>query len=132
MPSDQVAYSLIGASWGDQITDRGLIALAVFLALVALVIWVYFRDGKMAGAALVALAHDVLLTIGIYALVGFTVTPATLIGVTPAKLPAGNVTTARSWARRSGSKSGCTVATPPRTGDTVSGSTGSAGIGPGR
>jgi preprotein translocase subunit SecF len=78
---DQVAYNLIGASWGDQITERGLIALAVFLALVALVIWVYFRDGKMAGAALIALAHDLILTIGIYALVGFTVTPATLIGL---------------------------------------------------
>ena len=78
---DEVAYSLIGASWGDQITERALIALAVFLALVALVIWVYFRDGKMAGAALVALAHDLVLTVGIYALVGFTVTPATLIGI---------------------------------------------------
>jgi len=78
---DEVAYSLIGASWGSQITERGLIALAVFLALVALVIWVYFRDAKMAGAALVALAHDLILTIGIYALVGFTVTPATLIGL---------------------------------------------------
>jgi preprotein translocase subunit SecF len=53
----------------------------VFLALVALVIWVYFRDAKMAAAALVALAHDLILTIGIYALVGFTVTPATLIGL---------------------------------------------------
>jgi preprotein translocase subunit SecF len=78
---DEVAYNLIGASWGSQITERGLIALAVFLALVSLVIWVYFRDGKMAGAALVALAHDLILTIGIYALVGFTVTPATLIGL---------------------------------------------------
>ena len=42
-----MAYSLIGASWGDQITERALIALAVFLALVTLVIWVYFRNGKM-------------------------------------------------------------------------------------
>ena len=81
VPSDQVAYSLIGASWGSQITERALIALAAFLTLVALVIWIYFRDGKMAGAALVALAHDLVLTIGIYALVGFTVTPATLIGL---------------------------------------------------
>jgi preprotein translocase subunit SecF len=79
--SDEVAYSLIGASWGSQITERGLIALIVFLTLVSLVIWVYFRDAKMAGAALVALAHDLILTIGIYALVGFTVTPATLIGL---------------------------------------------------
>ena len=79
--TDDVAYSLIGASWGGQITERALIALAVFLALVGLVIWAYFRDGKMSAAALVALLHDLILTIGIYALVGFTVTPATLIGV---------------------------------------------------
>jgi preprotein translocase subunit SecF len=81
VPSDQVAYSLIGASWGGQITERALIALAVFLALVGIVIWAYFRNGTMSAAALVALGHDLILTIGIYALVGFTVTPATLIGV---------------------------------------------------
>jgi preprotein translocase subunit SecF len=78
---DQVAYSLIGASWGGQVTERALIALGVFLALVALVIGIYFRDVKMSAAALIALGHDLILTIGIYALVGFTVTPATLIGV---------------------------------------------------
>ena len=79
--TDEVAYNLIGASWGEQITERGLIALGVFLVLVGLMIWIYFRDGAMSTAALVALGHDLLLTIGIYALVGFTVTPATLIGV---------------------------------------------------
>jgi preprotein translocase subunit SecF len=79
--SENVAYSLIGASWGTQITQRALIALGVFLSLVTLVIWAYFRNGKMSVAALVALGHDLMLTIGIYALVGFTVTPATLIGV---------------------------------------------------
>ena len=81
VPTEDVAYSLIGASWGGQITNRALIALAVFLTLVGLVIWAYFRDAKMSAAALIALAHDLILTIGIYALVGFTVTPATLIGV---------------------------------------------------
>jgi preprotein translocase subunit SecF len=81
VPTDEVAYNLIGASWGQQITERGLIALVVFLVLVGLMIWVYFRDGAMSAAALVALGHDLVLTIGIYALVGFTVTPATLIGV---------------------------------------------------
>ena len=79
--SDQVAYSLIGASWGAQITERALIALGVFLLLVTLVIWAYFRNWKMSIAALIALLHDLVLTIGIYALVGFTVTPATVIGV---------------------------------------------------
>jgi preprotein translocase subunit SecF len=81
IPGDQVAYSLIGASWGGQITERALIALAVFLALVGIVIWAYFRDAKMSAAALIALGHDLILTVGIYALVGLTVTPATLIGV---------------------------------------------------
>ncbi len=47
----------------------------------SLVIWAYFRNGSMAGAALLALGHDLVLTVGIYALIGFTVTPATLIGV---------------------------------------------------
>src|SRR3954454_795366 len=81
VPGDQVNYSLIGASWGGQITERALIALVVFLVLVTLVIWIYFRDAKMSAAALIALLHDLVLTVGIYALVGFTVTPATLIGV---------------------------------------------------
>ena len=81
VPSDEVAYSLIGASWGGQITERALIALGVFLLLVTLVIWAYFRNWKMSIAALVALLHDLVLTVGIYALVGFTVTPATVIGV---------------------------------------------------
>jgi preprotein translocase subunit SecF len=79
--SDRVAYSLIGASWGGQITDKAIIALVVFLVLVSVVIWAYFQNGKMSAAALVALGHDLILTVGIYALVGFTVTPASLIGV---------------------------------------------------
>ena len=79
--ADEVTYSLIGASWGDQITERAALALVVFLVLVGLVIWAYFRNWKMSIAALVALLHDLVLTIGIFALAGFTVTPATLIGV---------------------------------------------------
>lgn len=79
--SDEVAYQLIGASWGKQITQQAAIALAVFLVLVGLLIWIYFRDAKMSVAALGALLHDLIITIGIYALVGFTVTPATMIGV---------------------------------------------------
>ena len=53
----------------------------MFLVAVVLLIWLYFRDWKMSVAAIVALLHDLVLTVGIYALVGFTVTPATLIGV---------------------------------------------------
>ncbi len=81
VPGDQVTYSLIGASWGQQITQQAVIALFVFLALVSLMIGVYFRNWKMSLTALAALIHDLILTVGIYALSGFTVTPATLIGM---------------------------------------------------
>ncbi|MGL5405546.1 MAG: protein translocase subunit SecF [Propionibacteriaceae bacterium] len=79
--TDKVTYSLIGASWGKQITQKGIMALGVFLVLVMLLIWIYFRESRMAVAAIVALLHDLLITVGIYALVGFSVTPATLIGI---------------------------------------------------
>ena len=79
-PAD-VTYNAIGASWGQQVSQQAGIALVVFIVLVMLLIWVWFRDWKMSVAAIVALAHDLVVTIGIYALVGFTVTPATVIGV---------------------------------------------------
>ena len=81
VPTEQVTNNLIGPYWGQQITQQGLIALVVFLALVALMIAVYFRNWKMSVAALVALLHDLVLTVGVYALLQFSFTPATLIGV---------------------------------------------------
>ena len=79
--ADEVAYNAIGASWGKTISQRGLVALVVFMGLVMLLIAVYFRDWKMSIAAIVAVVHDLLLTIGAFALLGFTVTPSTIIGV---------------------------------------------------
>ena len=79
--SESVDYQQIGSSWGKQVTRQAAIALVVFLVLVAFLIGIYFRDWKMAVSALVALLHDMIITVGIYALVGFTVTPATLTGV---------------------------------------------------
>jgi preprotein translocase subunit SecF len=75
-----VTSSFVGPSWGKDVSEKALRALVIFLALVSLVIALYFRTWKMAVAALVALLHDVLVTVGIYALVGFEVTPATVIG----------------------------------------------------
>ena len=77
----EVTYNAIGASWGQQVSQQATIALVVFIVLVMVLIWVWFRDWKMSVAAIVALAHDLVVTIGIYALIGFTVTPATVIGV---------------------------------------------------
>lgn len=78
---DDLSQTELGASWGEQIAERALIGLAVFLVLVVLFIWAYFREWKMSVAALVALAHDVLITIGVYAISGFEVTPATVTGI---------------------------------------------------
>lgn len=79
--SDDVAYSLVGPSWGKQITQQAVVALVVFLALVGVLIWAYFREWKMSVSALVALLHDLIVTVGLYALAGFSVTPATVIAV---------------------------------------------------
>ena len=77
----EVTYNAIGASWGQQVSQQATLALVIFIVLVMALIWVWFRDWKMSVAAIVALAHDLVVTIGIYALIGFTVTPATVIGV---------------------------------------------------
>lgn len=79
-PAD-VTSNFVGASWGQDISRASLIALVVFTVLVMLLIAVYFRDWKMSIAAIIAVLHDLVVTIGVYALVGFTVTPSTVIGV---------------------------------------------------
>jgi preprotein translocase subunit SecF len=77
---ERISRSFVGPSWGSDVTRKASISLAVFLALVALVIALYFRTWKMAVSALVALVHDLVITVGVYALVGFEVTPASVIG----------------------------------------------------
>ncbi|MGY4720525.1 protein translocase subunit SecF [Naumannella huperziae] len=81
IPPDQVANSVIGPSWGQQVSSKAALALGIFLALVMIMIAIYFRDWKYSAAAIVALMHDLILTVGVYALLGFTVTPTTVIGV---------------------------------------------------
>ena len=71
----------IGATWGAQVAHRALLGLVVFLLLVVLFIWAYFREWKMSVGAIVALVHDLVITVGIYALSGFEVTPATVTGL---------------------------------------------------
>ncbi|GAA4902700.1 protein translocase subunit SecF [Tessaracoccus lubricantis] len=78
---EDVTSNVIGGSWGKEISRQGIIALVVFTVLVMLLIAVYFRDWKMSVAAIVAVFHDLVVTVGVYALVGFTVTPSTVIGV---------------------------------------------------
>jgi preprotein translocase subunit SecF len=77
---DAVTESTVSSSWGGHVTDKALQALLVFLVLVSAYIWVRFEQ-KMAIAAILALLHDLLLTAGAYALIGFEVTPSTVIGL---------------------------------------------------
>ncbi len=76
----EVSASFVGPSWGASVSQKALQALIVFLLLVALVMALYFRTWKMSVASLVALLHDLVITVGIYALAGFEVSPASMIG----------------------------------------------------
>jgi len=75
-----VTSSFIGPSWGADITGQALRGLVVFIALAAIVMALYFRTWKMAVAALASLAHDLVITAGVYAATGFEITPAAVIG----------------------------------------------------
>lgn len=70
---------IIGPSWGKEITRKALYGLFGFLLVVMLYLAMALEP-KMAISAIVAVVHDVFITVGIYALVGFDVTPATIIG----------------------------------------------------
>ncbi|HYN29302.1 MAG TPA: protein translocase subunit SecF [Dermatophilaceae bacterium] len=80
VPPADVSATFIGPSWGASVSTQALRALVIFLVLVALVMALYFRTWTMAAAALIALAHDMVITVGIYAWTGFEVSPATMIG----------------------------------------------------
>jgi preprotein translocase subunit SecF len=77
---EQIEVSAIGPRWGEQISRQALEALGAFLLLVTIYISLRF-EWRMAVAALLTLLHDVAVTIGIYALVGFQVTPASVIAL---------------------------------------------------
>ena len=79
--SANVSATTIGPTWSSDVTGKAVRGLVIFFLLVGGLIWAYFRTWKMAAAALLALAHDIIVTIGIYAASGFEVTPATIIGV---------------------------------------------------
>ncbi|MBW8173320.1 protein translocase subunit SecF [Ornithinimicrobium sp. Arc0846-15] len=78
--ASEVTSSFVGPSWGQTVTNKALQALVAFLVLVSIVLALYFRTWKMAAAAMVALLHDVVFTVGTYALLGIEVSPASMIG----------------------------------------------------
>ena len=76
---DSIDTQIVGPSWGKEITRKALYGLIGFVIVVMLYLAMAFEP-KMAIAAIIAVVHDVFITVGIYALVGFDVTPATVIG----------------------------------------------------
>ncbi|GAA3775906.1 protein translocase subunit SecF [Streptomyces phyllanthi] len=78
--SETINAELVGPSWGDQIANKAWQGLGIFLVLVVIYLAIAF-EWRMAVAAFVALIHDITITVGIYALVGFEVTPGTVIGL---------------------------------------------------
>ena len=77
--TESIDSQIVGPSWGKEITRKALYGLIGFLICVMFYLAMAFEP-KMAIAAIVAVVHDVFITVGIYALVGFDVTPATVIG----------------------------------------------------
>jgi preprotein translocase subunit SecF len=76
----ELTATFVGPTWGERITRQAVEALLVFLVVVF--IYISFRlELKMAVAAILALVHDLVITIGLYALVGFNVSPATVIAL---------------------------------------------------
>jgi preprotein translocase subunit SecF len=75
-----VSTQLIGPSWGSSISHKALQGLIAFLVLIVIYLTIAF-EWKMALAAFIALLHDILITTGVYALAGFQVSPATVIGL---------------------------------------------------
>ena len=78
--SNQVSNTSVGPTWGGQITNRALEALIVFFIAVTLYISIRFEP-KMALAAFIAMLHDLLVTVGVYSLFGFQITPDTVIAI---------------------------------------------------
>jgi preprotein translocase subunit SecF len=81
VPAEEVNASRIGPSWGADVTGSAIRALVIFIVLAAAVMALYFRTWKMSVAAIVSLVHDLVITAGIYGILGIEVTPAAVIGL---------------------------------------------------
>lgn len=77
---NDISIEAVGPSFGALVARRALVALGVFLG--AVILFISWRlEFKMAGAGIAALIHDLVITVGVYALTGFPVTPATVVAV---------------------------------------------------
>ena len=75
---EEVSVASVSSSWGRSITEKALRALLIFFVVVSL--YISWRlEWKMALTAIIAMAHDVIISVGVYSLLGFEVTPATVV-----------------------------------------------------
>ncbi|MCL2782055.1 MAG: protein translocase subunit SecF [Actinomycetia bacterium] len=74
------SVTTVSSSWGHDITVKAIQGLIVFLVAVSIYISIFF-EWRMAVGAMLALLHDLLLSAGVYSLVGFEVTPSTVVGL---------------------------------------------------
>jgi preprotein translocase subunit SecF len=75
-----ISIQLVGPTWGSQITSKAVEALIIFLVVIVIYLSIAF-EWRMAVAAFVALIHDIVITIGVYSLAGFTVSPTSVVGL---------------------------------------------------
>ncbi|HEU0256677.1 MAG TPA: protein translocase subunit SecF [Microbacteriaceae bacterium] len=80
VPVADVTSTFIGPSWGADVSKKAIQGVVVFLLLAFIAMALYFRTWKMSAAAILSLLHDMIITAGVYAAVGFEITPATMIG----------------------------------------------------
>ena len=80
VPDEEIDFQRVGPTFGEEITEKGLQALIIFLSLVVLLIS-YRYEFKYSLIALVALTHDLLLVFCIYVLLGLEITPSTVIAL---------------------------------------------------
>jgi len=80
IPESKMSIQVVGPTWGSQITTKALEALIIFLIVIVIYLSIAF-EWKMAIAAFIALMHDIVITIGVYALTGFQVSPTSVIGL---------------------------------------------------
>lgn len=73
--TDDVQVSTIGPNWGANVVRTSAIAFAISILAIIAYIWIRFKDYKMGVTAIIALLHDIIIVVGIYALAGREVTP---------------------------------------------------------
>lgn len=80
LAQSSISVQLVGPTWGGQITSKAVEALIIFLVVIVIYLSIAF-EWRMAVAAFIALMHDIVITVGVYALTGFSVSPTSVIGL---------------------------------------------------